>query len=401
MRLMGLMPIYQKTRTSIPHPEHKRYPYLLRDLNIAGPNHVWRADKVCCRKRLRGEGKSMVYDRYENFKNISIESYDLFIKELNSQWLSFFKPNYAIDSTCVKTFSNENFNISKDRFSFIHNGWTFDMLLNKKVEKKLFVIFSGFRLLTQQMPSFKRWSYFPFIPGSVLSIADPMFYKYDQLALGWYYGTQSEDLIEMCANIVKEIQRQLDVDDDNTTFFGSSGGGYTALQIARYFTGTTHIAINPQLQIKDFTYSKTFEAITGVSLTADDIFERNKTIDIVVRKTMNKFIIVQNINESHDCRLHFFPLLNAIGKTSLQLGLNRHEHLLSWIYNCYGGHNEQGDQLIFSFILNLVDIYKNNTHESPFFDFLYKNLSCQWRQRAWLENEKKSVEQKLSKLSDS
>ena len=72
MRLMGLMPIYQKTRTSIPHPEHKRYPYLLRDLNIAGPNHVWRADKVCCRKRLRGEGKSMVYDRYENFKNISI-----------------------------------------------------------------------------------------------------------------------------------------------------------------------------------------------------------------------------------------------------------------------------------------------------------------------------------------
>ena len=34
-------------------------------------------------------------------------------------------------------------------------------------------------------------------------------------------------------------------------------------------------------------------------------------------------------------------------------------------------------------------------------DFLYKNLSCQWRQRAWLANEKKIVEQKLSKLSDS
>ena len=44
MRLMGLMPIYQKPRTSIPHPEHKRYPYLLRDLNITGPNQVWCAD---------------------------------------------------------------------------------------------------------------------------------------------------------------------------------------------------------------------------------------------------------------------------------------------------------------------------------------------------------------------
>ena len=44
MRLMGLMPIYQKPRTSIPHPEHRRYPYLLRDLVTTGPNQVWCSD---------------------------------------------------------------------------------------------------------------------------------------------------------------------------------------------------------------------------------------------------------------------------------------------------------------------------------------------------------------------
>jgi putative transposase len=44
MRLMGLAAIYQKPRTSIPHPEHKRYPYLLRDLAISRPNQVWCAD---------------------------------------------------------------------------------------------------------------------------------------------------------------------------------------------------------------------------------------------------------------------------------------------------------------------------------------------------------------------
>lgn len=44
MRLMGLMPIYQKPRTSIPNPAHKRYPYLLRDLNIERSNQVWCAD---------------------------------------------------------------------------------------------------------------------------------------------------------------------------------------------------------------------------------------------------------------------------------------------------------------------------------------------------------------------
>jgi putative transposase len=44
MRLMELMPIYQKPRTSIPHPEHKRYPYLLSGLSITRPNQVWCTD---------------------------------------------------------------------------------------------------------------------------------------------------------------------------------------------------------------------------------------------------------------------------------------------------------------------------------------------------------------------
>jgi len=44
MRKMGLAPIFQKPRTSAPCPEHKVYPYLLRDLAIDRPNQVWCAD---------------------------------------------------------------------------------------------------------------------------------------------------------------------------------------------------------------------------------------------------------------------------------------------------------------------------------------------------------------------
>ncbi len=44
MRLMGLKAIYQKPRTSDPHPGHRVYPYLLRGLRIARANHVWCAD---------------------------------------------------------------------------------------------------------------------------------------------------------------------------------------------------------------------------------------------------------------------------------------------------------------------------------------------------------------------
>jgi putative transposase len=44
MRKMGLAAIYQKPRTSEPHPEHRIYPYLLREQNIERPDHVWCSD---------------------------------------------------------------------------------------------------------------------------------------------------------------------------------------------------------------------------------------------------------------------------------------------------------------------------------------------------------------------
>jgi putative transposase len=44
MATVGLAPIYQRPRTTVPHPEHRIYPYLLRDLVIDRPNQVWCAD---------------------------------------------------------------------------------------------------------------------------------------------------------------------------------------------------------------------------------------------------------------------------------------------------------------------------------------------------------------------
>jgi len=44
MRLMGLSVIYQTPNTSKPHPEHKIYPYLLRNLPITRANQVWCSD---------------------------------------------------------------------------------------------------------------------------------------------------------------------------------------------------------------------------------------------------------------------------------------------------------------------------------------------------------------------
>src|ERR1700744_920575 len=44
MARVGVEPIYQRPRRTIPHPGHRIYPYLLREMVIDRPNQVWCAD---------------------------------------------------------------------------------------------------------------------------------------------------------------------------------------------------------------------------------------------------------------------------------------------------------------------------------------------------------------------
>ena len=44
MGKMGITAMYRKPRLSKPHPDHKIYPYLLRNLDISRANQVWAAD---------------------------------------------------------------------------------------------------------------------------------------------------------------------------------------------------------------------------------------------------------------------------------------------------------------------------------------------------------------------
>jgi len=51
MRLMGLEAIYPKPRLSASHKEHRRFPYLLKGLEITRPDQVWCTDITYIRMR--------------------------------------------------------------------------------------------------------------------------------------------------------------------------------------------------------------------------------------------------------------------------------------------------------------------------------------------------------------
>ena len=64
MRLMGLTPIYRKPRTSIPNPEHIRYPYLLRDRHTFASWLVQKGTPLFVVSKLLGHSSIKVTERY-------------------------------------------------------------------------------------------------------------------------------------------------------------------------------------------------------------------------------------------------------------------------------------------------------------------------------------------------
>ena len=331
---------------------------------------------------------------YNSLNEVEIDNYNYFSHKIELQYFKLKKYEYQInnDSCPIIDFDDLESSSLKDRFLIKYKGYDFDCLLTQPIkdieDKTLFVIFSGSREINiDKLPIFKRWSYYQFIDSYVLNIADPMFYKYDKLSLGWYYGSENESCIEYLADIIDKVKNNLCIDNKKIIFFGSSGGGYVALMMSLYFRDTLHIAINPQIQINQF-YGQNFPKVTGIDLNKKDLFRRNETISIIQERCLNKynkFLLLQNITDEHDCTCHLFPLMKKMNIDKLQFGLNTiTSDMLCWIYSCVGGHNAQGDQYIFSLMLHLAKKLLNNETIDDNDRFMYKVISCIWHQNAWL-----------------
>ena len=108
--------------------------------------------------------------------------------------------------------------------------------------------------------------------GSYLGIEDPMYYKYNELRLGFFYGSKERSYIADSLIIIKKICDKYNILYDNIIFFSSSGGGYASLYASTLVDNSISISINPQLYIQWYSYAKEFSKITNINLEENDFY---------------------------------------------------------------------------------------------------------------------------------
>lgn len=217
--------------------------------------------------------------------------------------------------------------------TLMYQNKRFEVFFKESNSDKLVVTFDGSRTSNGgqmiPIPSFPRWSWFPFIDANYLCMEDPMYYEFAELKIGWFYGTATEDYRKYVVDIINQLAVKLKVSE--IILYGSSGGGSVAIAIGSQIPNSRVVAINPQVMLHQFPQAKNFERITGVDLQHDDL-GRNNTCAMLTGAPKTKFLILYNLQSHDDMENQCKPLVDKLGM-DVKYGLNKRNNVDIWIYD--------------------------------------------------------------------
>ena len=203
-------------------------------------------------------------------------------------------------------------------------GIGINCFINLKNKGTLYVFFNGAN--TTNTLEFKRWSYYKYIPGSMINIADPMLDIFPNIDLGWYYGTEEYDIRDIISKIVQKYVKKHNYSE--IIFYSSSGGGSIAIDLTDRMEKSKAILINPQLAIDIYPYYSHF-------LENTKQLSRNTKVDLSTVLLKGKDIVIAYNLMSESDRIQ---MANIEEKTGIMIkyGLNKVGGSTIWVYQAPG-----------------------------------------------------------------
>lgn len=222
-------------------------------------------------------------------------------------------------------------------------GVKYEILIHYKPESKHAVVLGTPALVNRpecRLPVFSRRTWSREINATCIYYFDPTLYRSEEITLCWYYGSNDDWYLEKIARIIEVILNAIHVSMENTLFFGSSGGGFSSVELAVLLRGRATV-INPQFFVENY-YAAHVRAFKDVCLKNGESLIKER-VDVTELMAKERYVppihLFVNTLSKIDTAQQVHPFLRKLQKMGYDLsGLRVTE------YTDDAGHNGMPDK---------------------------------------------------------
>lgn len=232
-------------------------------------------------------------------------------------------------------------------------GVTFEAYFVKKESKKLVIFFPGaIDRKKVSPPIYHRWSWHNKIHANTLFVNDPTLYLSDELRIGWLLGEKNINYTELMCSFINLCISRVFIGIDEVVFYGSSAGGFMALQVAANYPDAKVLVNNCQTNVLKYRKSHVDDLIqTCFSDMSESDVENlyGERVDLVKRfknkKIPRKVIYMQNTADIFHMENHCLPFINSLKNEQLDV---ESSFILDLYRNDENGHGPISQELTIS-----------------------------------------------------
>ncbi len=221
------------------------------------------------------------------------------------------------------------------------DGVTFDFAVNYIENASSAVVF-GTGAITAQVPFpvFSRINWSPELSHCAIYYFDPALYS-KKLNLFWCYGTNRRWYLENIAVITYKLLKKLHISQQDTLFYGSSGGGYTSILLASMLHGRAFVA-NSQFILPRYLPARFPKFKEAVLQPGEELIPERISAAALIRREgfFPPLQVWQNDTAPNDVKNQIAPFLQELVEYSLSYG----ERLSIVFFSREGGHNGMPDK---------------------------------------------------------
>lgn len=196
---------------------------------------------------------------------------------------------------------------------------------------------------------------------------DPTLYLSDEIIIGWGIGEKGENYyLETISKIITEFSESNNIQKNNILFFGSSGGGFTSIQLGTLIKQSTVLVNNAQTILKNYIKEDHYKKLMKISFTnlnEKDIYKnyayRLNVFEMFKRENYVPHIIFYvNAESKRDTVYQLAPFVKGFRKLNI---LKKSIQIILYADNRANKHMALGK---WSTIKIIWEVSKNNLYNS-------------------------------------